>query len=76
MTRLEIAAAHIDHLISVASTDPESDQEMIARARQAAATLRETTRKDLDKAVWASVFYCLKIKNLTWLSNELQDARI
>ena len=62
MNRLEKAAQYLEAMISQAVEAGEADDSLSAEARQIVDTLRRCDRKDLEKAVWASVFSVLKIK--------------
>jgi hypothetical protein len=75
-TRLEKAASYIENLIADAVQAGEADDSLVNDGKAIIEALRNTDRKDLDKAVWASVFTCLKIKNelALGLANELEDA--
>jgi hypothetical protein len=75
-TRLEKAASYIENLIADAVQAGEADDSLVNDGKAIIEALRNTDRKDRDKAVWASVFTCLKIKNelALGLANELEDA--
>lgn len=61
MTRLEKAADYLEKL--AAEQANEATPEEMAEVQVIIKKLRNHERKNLEKAVWASVFYCLKIKN-------------
>jgi len=76
MNRLERAANFLDGLADAAVAGGDADPGMVEKCSEIANALRSAVRTDMDKAVWASVFFCLKIKGdlAAALANELTFA--
>lgn len=70
MNRLEKAAAYLEKLS--ADQADQATQDQLDEIKLIAGKLRNPGRSDLNKAVWASVFSCLKIKAMH-ISNLLEE---
>lgn len=67
--RLSAAADYLEKEIAAAGA--EADPDDLALVKQAIKTLRETTRTDLESAVWPSIFSVLGIKNASHIASLL-----
>ena len=67
--RLSAAADYLEKEIAAAGA--EADPDDLALVKQAIKALRETTRTDLESAVWPSIFSVLGIKNASHIASLL-----